>query len=63
MPVRKHGPAEAPLAKLRGQFRYHILLHAADCQWLHTTVAQVMDRTKPVDGVTCIIDVDPVAMM
>jgi primosomal protein N' (replication factor Y) len=62
-PVRILGPAVAPIAKLRGAFRYHLLIQSAKCQELRGAVEQVSQDFKLPDGVMCTVDVDPVDML
>lgn len=55
------GPAPAPFAKLRGNYRFHIHLHSPDGEYLRQGVEEV-SRAKlkvPAD-VQWIIDVDPI---
>jgi primosomal protein N' (replication factor Y) len=61
--IRMLGPAPAPIAKLRGCFRYHMQMQSTDGQLLRETVRQVVDRFKMPDKVACAIDVDPVEML
>jgi primosomal protein N' (replication factor Y) len=61
--VRILGPAMAPIAKLRGQFRFQIQLQSADMQVLHDVVRAATHDVKSPDGVAWIVDVDPLDMM
>src|SRR4051812_2585111 len=61
--VRILGPAPAPMAKLRGNFRYQIQLHSADGSLLRDLVQRVTAGLKDPDGVAWIVDVDPLDMM
>ena len=60
---RTLGPAPAPIAKLRGKLRYHLLVLSSDFDKLHTAVKQATDGTQPPDGVQWVIDVDPWDML
>jgi primosomal protein N' (replication factor Y) len=62
-PIRVLGPAPAPIAKLRGQFRYQLQLHSADGQLLRDTVRRSTTGLKLPDEVLWIADVDPLDMM
>ena len=62
-PLRVLGPAPAPMAKLRGNFRYQIQLHSADGQQLRELVRRVSAEIRDPDGVAWIVDVDPLDMM
>lgn len=61
--VRILGPATAPIAKLRGKYRFQIQLHATDGALLRTIVAATTSQLRPPDGVEWIVDVDPLDMM
>jgi primosomal protein N' (replication factor Y) len=62
-PVRILGPGEAPIAKLRGQFRFQLQLQAADRTILQQLVRQVLESLKMPRDVICVVDVDPWDMM
>ena len=62
-PVRVMGPAPAPIAKLRGKHRYHLLLLGPDGEPLRAAVRDVMQRVKTPDDVQWIADVDPLDML
>jgi primosomal protein N' len=51
------------MAKLRGNFRYHIQLHSNDGERLREIVRRVTTELKDPDGVAWIVDVDPLDMM
>ncbi|MGZ3747617.1 MAG: replication restart helicase PriA [Pseudobdellovibrionaceae bacterium] len=58
------GPAEAPLAKLRGQFRFHLLLKGPFAALLNTFVRQAMGNEEWVPkGVRILLDVDPMNLL
>ena len=57
------GPAPAPIAKIRGQYRFHIQVHGADGAVLRRAVRDVAARLKAPEGVQWIADVDPVEML
>jgi primosomal protein N' (replication factor Y) len=62
-PLRILGPAPAPFAKLRGFYRFHIHLHAADGEMLRQTVRSATLAMKTPPEVQWIVDVDPVDML
>ncbi len=62
-PYRILGPAKAPLAKLRGKFRYHILLHTSDLDPLRSAIREVLDRNASSKDVEWIVDIDPISML
>ncbi len=60
------GPAPAPLARLRGQFRWHILLKGANWRVLHNLSRQLKEiSSKPPfpNSVKLAVDVDPENML
>jgi primosomal protein N' (replication factor Y) len=62
-PARVLGPAAAPIAKLRGLFRFHILVHGPDSAVLRGAVRQATAALKTPQDVQWIADVDPVDML
>jgi primosomal protein N' (replication factor Y) len=56
------GPAEAPLSRIKGRYRWQLLLKGRDARVLHDLVREVLVRTagEPID---IKIDVDPVNFM
>lgn len=58
------GPAEAPLAKLRGQFRYHLLIKSAQASAANPFSRQLLgDQEWVPSGVKIIIDIDPMSLL
>ena len=57
------GPAPAPIAKLRGQFRYHLQLHGPELAPLRHAAAEAKARDNAPEGIEWIIDVDPLSML
>jgi primosomal protein N' (replication factor Y) len=58
------GPSAAPLARLRGRYRFRVMLRAADRGPLRSVLATVRAAMDRVDRrVRAVIDVDPVAML
>ena len=53
------GPAPAPLAKLRDQFRYRLLVKSGDK--MHDAVQKWLGSTKIPSSVRVVVDVDPVS--
>lgn len=62
-PIRILGPAPAPMAKLRGNFRYQLQLQAADGELLRDIVRRATADLKLPPDVAWIADVDPLDMM
>jgi primosomal protein N' (replication factor Y) len=61
--ARLLGPAPAPFAKLRGLFRFHLVVLAENGEELRKTVQEVTAPLKPPEQVQWIVDVDPLDMM
>ncbi len=61
--ARMLGPVAAPIAKLRGKFRYHLLLQSADRQGTCVVVRDVTDDLKAPAGVQWIVDADALSML
>lgn len=57
------GPATAPLGKIRGRYRWQILLKAASRSELHRLAARFRERFKATAVVRVAVDVDPVDML
>jgi len=61
--LRILGPAPAPIAKLRGNFRFQLQLHAPDSELLRSVVRRATANLKTPDEVAWIVDIDPIDMM
>ena len=59
-PVRIHGPAPAPVAKLKGLYRYHFRLSAPEVGPIHALWKQVAPEVHKPGDVEFVVDVDPV---
>lgn len=60
---RRLGPAPAPLTRLRGQYRFHLLLIAGhDCQ-LQGAISRATASLNLPDGVQWMVDIDPLDLM
>jgi primosomal protein N' (replication factor Y) (superfamily II helicase) len=57
------GPAPAPIAKLRGKYRFQLQLQGADGVALRAAVRQVQQTLTPPDDTQWIADVDPLDML
>ncbi|MBX7168319.1 MAG: primosomal protein N' [Pirellulales bacterium] len=57
------GPAPAPIARLRGDYRHQIHLHGPEGLPLRQAVSTVAERLTPPDDVLWIADVDPLGML
>jgi primosomal protein N' (replication factor Y) len=54
--TRISGPAPAPLERLRGEWRFQLLLRAADGRGLHRMLEEVLPKNP---GYDLVVDVDP----
>ena len=61
--VRLLGPAEAPLFRLKGYYRYHFQLQSNSSAALHELLRKVLAKTKTPKGVEVVADVDPWSLM
>ncbi len=61
--ARVLGPAPAPIAKLRGHFRFQIQAQAVDGVALREAVRRTLSELKPPEDVVWTADVDPQDMM
>ena len=57
------GPAPAPLARAKGQYRYQIILRAPTTKLVTTPLKKILKTFKWPDGVNCAVDVDAVSLM
>jgi primosomal protein N' (replication factor Y) len=61
--VRVLGPAEAPIYRLKGYYRYHFQLQSSSSGALHQLVRAVLPATRTPAGVEFTVDVDPLNML
>ena len=61
--VRLLGPAAAPIAKLRGRYRFHVLLQATEKSILQAAVRHAENSLSIPDDVQWLADVDPLDML
>jgi len=57
------GPAPAPFAKLRGNFRFHIHIHAEDAERMKTVIQLTTPSFKPPTETLWVVDIDPLDML
>jgi primosomal protein N' (replication factor Y) len=57
------GPAVAPLGRIRGRHRWHILLKSAQRSALHVALKQVKVLHAPAATVRMAVDIDPLEML
>ncbi|MGQ9770248.1 MAG: replication restart helicase PriA [Thermogutta sp.] len=61
--IRLVGPAPAPLAKLRGKYRYHVQMMGEDASHLRQVIRTAREQLNSAQGVTWTVDVDPIDML
>lgn len=63
--VRILGPAPPPISKLRGKYRFHLLLQSVDANHLGETIRRATNDFKIAekDDVQYVIDIDPMDML
>jgi primosomal protein N' (replication factor Y) len=57
------GPAPPPIARLRGKYRFHILVFATDPGPLNQLMTRLDSELKPPDEIQYVIDIDPMDML
>jgi primosomal protein N' (replication factor Y) len=57
------GPAPCPIAKLRGLFRFHVLMSSPNGEKLRAAVRGVIEQFEPIEGVQWVVDVDPLDLL
>jgi primosomal protein N' (replication factor Y) (superfamily II helicase) len=61
--VRLLGPAEAPVFRLKGNYRFHFQIQSASAGSLHEVLRAVMPRLRAPAGIEFTLDVDPFNML
>jgi len=62
-PIRVLGPAPAPVTKLRGKYRFHLLVFADDHETLCQALQSTTQRLTAVKDVQWAIDMDPISLL
>jgi len=57
------GPAPAPMARVRGQFRYRMLVHAPKDTKVQPIIRAWVDSAAKISGVRIKVDIDPYSFM
>jgi len=57
------GPAECPLARISGNYRWQIIIRSTSFPILRLVTASFMDRVKPMGGTFIEVDIDPVNLL
>jgi primosomal protein N' (replication factor Y) len=58
--VRLLGPAPAPVSRIKGQHRFHVLLAAPQGDAVRTVWREVVSQLSPREDVEWTVDVDPI---
>jgi primosomal protein N' (replication factor Y) len=61
--VRILGPAEAPIFRLKGYYRFHFQLQSASSALLHDVLRQTLPTARAPHGLDVTIDIDPQDML
>ncbi|MBI2806295.1 MAG: primosomal protein N' [Planctomycetes bacterium] len=61
--LRLLGPAEAPVFRLKGNFRFHFQMHSASSSLLHQVLRAVLPTVRLPSGVELTVDIDPQDML
>ncbi len=61
--LRLLGPAEAPVFRLKGYFRYHFQMHSASSGVLHQVLRTALPSVSVPSGVEVTVDIDPQDML
>jgi primosomal protein N' (replication factor Y) len=61
--LRLLGPAEAPVFRLKGYFRFHFQMHSASSALLHQVLRAVLPSVRTPAGVELTVDIDPQDML
>src|SRR5262245_56285119 len=62
-PVRLLGPAEAPVFRLKGYYRFHFQLQSASSAALHQVLRATLPTVRVPNGVELTVDIDPQDML
>ena len=60
--VRVLGPAEAPVFRLKGYYRFHFQVQSPSAGSLHQLLHHVLPAVRPPAGVEFALDIDPLNM-
>lgn len=61
--IRLLGPAEAPVFRLKGYYRFHFQLQSPSPAALHEVLRHVLQAARPPSGVEFTLDIDPLNML
>ncbi len=61
--VRVLGPTIPPIARLKGLYRYHMMLSSMDAASLNRLISRLVGDMNPPKDVQYVVDIDPYDMM
>jgi primosomal protein N' (replication factor Y) len=61
--LRLLGPAECPVFRLKGYYRYHFQMHSANSAAMHQILRAVLPTVRVPSGVELTVDIDPQDML
>jgi primosomal protein N' (replication factor Y) len=53
------GPAPPPLARLRGKYRFHVIIQSVHPEYRHRLLQRALVDIKPPKEVQYVVDIDP----
>jgi primosomal protein N' (replication factor Y) len=57
------GPAECPISRISGSYRFHVIIRTNRFSEAHDAVAKSLEAYRPSSGVRVEADVDPQALL
>jgi primosomal protein N' (replication factor Y) len=57
------GPAECPISRISGSYRFHVIVRAGSFSEAHAAVTMLLDSYRPPSGIRVEVDVDPQALL
>jgi primosomal protein N' (replication factor Y) len=63
LPIRLLGPAECPIFRLKGYYRFHFQLQSPNSGALHQLLRAVLPALRQPTGVEFTVDIDPQNML
>ena len=57
------GPAACPLSRLRGKYRWHLLIKAPDTDLLRARLRAAMAQLSQTDRIGLTVDIDPMSLL
>jgi primosomal protein N' (replication factor Y) len=57
------GPSESPIAKIKGRYRWQLLLKGHDTRTVNNLAKEILANASAVTGLDVRVDVDPINFM